>query len=215
MHLKNEGKRTLMLTKKILFLTLTLMVISCSQDNMTIGIQAYTDFNTSYSDTIKAALIRSFGYRVVVLPEKELPGYAYIKMKSPRYRADSLLADLRKNKPDSIDYILGLTNRDISTTKKNKNGTVKQPQWKYEDWGVFGLGYQPGPSCVVSTYRLKSNDSALLINRLKKVCIHEMGHNFGLKHCTTKNCVMQDAAETIRTIDSVDLELCPKCRAKL
>ena len=117
-------------------------------------------------------------------------------------------------KPDSVDYILGLTAHDISTTKRNENGLVKEPASKYEDWGVFGLGYMPGESCVVSTFRL-THPKAKAIDRLRKICIHELGHNMGLNHCEDKGCVMTDAAETIKTIDHVTLRLCASCRKKL
>ena len=38
----------------------------------------------------------------------------------------------------------------------------------------------------------------------------------GLKHCDSdKNCVMRDAAETIKTIDHVKLSLCSACLDKI
>jgi archaemetzincin len=53
------------------------------------------------------------------------------------------------------------------------------------------------------------------VARLKKVSCHELGHNFGLPHCPNKTCIMQDAAETIKTIDNVSLHLCDECKAKI
>ncbi len=68
----------------------------------------------------------------------------------------------------------------------------------------------------MSTYRIKSADSKKFISRFKKVCIHELGHNMGLKHCKDNaNCVMRDAAETIKTVDQVDLKLCKDCKSKI
>lgn len=50
----------------------------------------------------------------------------------------------------------------------------------------------------------KTNLKAKYIERIKKICIHELGHNLGLKHCEFhEKCVMRDAAETIKTIDYV------------
>jgi archaemetzincin len=37
----------------------------------------------------------------------------------------------------------------------------------------------------------------------------------GLPHCPTKGCIMQDANETIVTIDEEVLELCNDCKEKL
>lgn len=39
----------------------------------------------------------------------------------------------KKNKVDSLDFILGLTSKDISVTKKDKRGKVKNPTYKYGD----------------------------------------------------------------------------------
>lgn len=103
----------------------------------------------------------------------------------------------------------------ISTTKYDKDGNILKPESKYADWGVFGLGYMPGTSCVVSTYRLKTTDKKLFYNRVKKVVIHELGHNLGLDHCPDKHCVMTDAVEKISTIDNEAHELCGKCRDKI
>lgn len=55
----------------------------------------------------------------------------------------------------------------------------------------------------------------LFFSRLKKICIHEVGHNLGLPHCTTNKCVMQDAVETIKTVDNESEELCAECRLKI
>ena len=66
---------------------------------------------------------------------------------------DQLIKILKETKPDSLDFIIGLIDKDISTTKKDSKGHPLEPISKYQDWGVFGLGYRPGVSCIVSTYR--------------------------------------------------------------
>ena len=90
--------------------------------------------------------------------------------------------------------------------------TIKKPSYKYADWGIFGLGFMPGKSCIVSTFRLKEKNFR---SRFIKICCHELGHNFGLPHCSDKSCIMQDAAETIKTIDNVKLNLCNSCKKKI
>ena len=61
---------------------------------------------------------------------------------------------------------------------------------------------------------MKSNKNKF-VERLKKVTMHELGHNLGLPHCPNNHCFMQDAAETIKTIDGVELNLCEECRDQL
>ncbi len=199
--------------KKITFVVLLATIIfSCREvrDQPVVGILPYNRFDKALADTVARTINEKLGLRVVVLPAKKIPPSAFVQVKSPRYRADSLLRDLRRIKPGSVDYIIGLTSYDISATKKGRDGEIRKPVSKYSDWGIFGLGYRPGPACVVSTYRLKSNPD-LFLSRLKKICVHELGHNFGLEHCETKTCLMQGANETILTIDNSDFSLCEKC----
>ena len=150
---------------------------------------------------------------MIVLPEIEMPDGSFINDKSPRYRADSIIAWLRDHKQADIDHVIGITHHDIITTKRNMDGSVKDPAYKYQDWGVFGLGYRLGASCFVSSFRLKHAQEAVYLDRLRKVAVHEIGHNQGLGHCSSTDCVMQDAAESISMIDGVELNLCEACSA--
>jgi archaemetzincin len=192
-----------------------LIMCTCSDRNNTIGIQPFKGIPNSYIDTINLALSHAYNKKFVPLPEIEVPQSTFVNTKSPRYRADMLLKYLKKVKNDSIDIVLAIIDHDISITKKDVSGKSKKPEFKYKDWGVMGLAYLPSETCVVSTYRLKTNNQKLFFARLKKVCIHEVGHNLGLDHCKTLECVMQDAAETIKTIDNVSMELCSKCKSKI
>lgn len=180
-----------------------------------IAIQAYAGFDLHLAQKIKVALENTYGCSVQMLEAKPLPEWAFVNIKSPRYRADSLLLDLKRNKPVGIDHVLGLSAKDISTTKKDAWGRVKKPIRRYQDWGVFGLGYRPGPACVISTFRLHRSPQSLFESRVLKVSIHEIGHNLGLKHCETAHCVMADAAEKLSTVDQVDAKLCEKCRRQI
>lgn len=180
-----------------------------------LGLQVYEGFDLKLASQIQMSLQRTYGIPVYVLPLRDLPKSAYVNIKSPRYRADSLLVDLRRNKPDSIDHVLGLCSKDISTTKRDAFGNVKEPPSRYQDWGVFGLGYRPGPSCVVSSFRLMREPKKKFSSRLEKVCIHEIGHNLGLAHCENPKCVMADAAEKLSTVDGVEAALCDDCKQSI
>lgn len=179
-----------------------------------IGIQPLGSVDSKLLDTVNHSLQLFYGYEVITLPKLELPESAFINVKTPRFRADSIIRLLKKIKPDSINYIIGITEKDISTTKRDKNGNVKKPISKYEDFGIFGLGFCPGNSCVVSTFRYQKNKTKLL-DRITKISSHEIGHNLGLKHCPNTDCVMQDAAEKISTIDNVKMKLCKECQNKI
>lgn len=189
--------------------------IKIHENQVKIAIQPFGNFDEHLTKIVAKAIEKTYGFEVRILPSIDLPKDAFINVKSPRYRADKLIRFLKETKADSFDYVLGLTNRDISTTIKDKLGKTKEPSWKYEDWGIFGLGYRPGPSCIVSTFRLQQNNRAIFINRLEKVSVHELGHNLGLPHCDTKHCVMQDANEKISTVDGVSGVLCDECKNQI
>lgn len=206
---------------KNLFLILTsiafvFVVHACNPPkNKQVAIQIFESFNLQLAKELQTNIQKNYGFNVIIWNPVDLPQQAFVNQKSPRYRADSLIAYLKRNKPDSIDFVLGLTTKDISTTKRDWKGSTLKPAYKYEDWGVFGLGYRPGPSCIVSSHRISGNAQTRL-QRLKKITVHELGHNLGLKHCSSSDsCVMRDAAETIKTIDRVSVNLCTSCQAKI
>lgn len=131
------------------------------------------------------------------------PAFAYYQPRN-RYKADSLLVFLKTRHVTGANIVAGITAKDMSTHK----GTIA-------DYGIMGLGLQPGNECIISTYRLyKSNPSQqLLQQRLLKTVVHELGHNFGLPHCPNKHCIMADADGRL-TQDNEDA-LCDDCKRKL
>lgn len=138
--------------------------------------------------------IKKFLPAVEVVAAKPLPAHAYNKERG-RYRADSLIHWMgRKANPDQI--FIGITDVDISTTKDGK-----------PDWGVMGLGFQPGKAAIASNFRMKNKD------QFWKVAIHELGHTSGLPHCPVKSCFMRDAEGGNPTAE--EKEFCNKCRSTL
>lgn len=183
-------------------------------EEIIIGIQPIGYVNPAYINEIKDQIELSYSMKVVVNPSVPIPSSAFVNIKSPRYRADKLLNFLDSVKADTITKLVGVLEKDISFTKRNSAGLVKQPYNTYLDFGIFGLGRIPGSVCVLSTYRLKSTNGKLLISRLRKISVHELGHTFGLKHCPTKKCVMNDANESIKTIDNAGFDLCSNCKKR-
>lgn len=183
-----------------------------------VGIQPFGNIPDREVDSVKAAVERMYEFKVVVLDKVPLPKEAYTEIRYPRYRADTLVKWLSEHVPDSVTMLLGLTNKDISITKyKDANQKViKEPSWQYRDFGIFGLGRVGGKACVVSSNRLHSGASTeLFYKRLTRISCHEVGHVLGLHHCPETECLMNDANETIKTVDKSTGNLCEKCWKKI
>jgi len=85
---------------------------------------------------------------------------------------------------------------------------------------IFGQAFLNGRSGIASLYRLRNeryglkSDEKLFIERLRKEIIHELGHSFGLIHCTNPTCVMRSSTY-VEDIDQKSHQFCSKCNAEL
>lgn len=203
--------------KKLFFILITIAFFSCTNQKKKIKVSLLPLGNVSaqYLDSVSTAIKNEYHFDVSVLAEIKIPEKFFVNIKSSRYRADSLIKYLRRIKPDTVDYIMGITEQDISVTNRGENGNIKNPESKFADWGVFGFGYVGNSSSIISSFRIKNADEKIFFSRFQKIVLHELGHNLGLPHCKNKMCVMCDAAETIRTIDRVNKALCDDCIAKI
>lgn len=83
---------------------------------------------------------------------------------------------------------------------------------------VFGEAQLEARGALVSLHRLRQefyglpSNPALLAERLLKESLHELGHTFGLRHCSDYQCVMSPS----HAVEKIDLKLaqfCPACAA--
>lgn len=205
--------------KNLIVLFAFVLMFSCnhlkSKHNVveTIQINTYENIPTQWVDSISKYLTMAYNKNIEVNQNKQLPENSFVNIKTPRYRADSIIKFQKKSNSILSVLILGVTKKDISTTKRDKNREVLEPKNKYLDWGVMGLAYVPGNSCVISSHRIQTPSKKLFYQRLTKIAVHEVGHNFGLNHCKDKKCVMSDALETIKTIDNCEVFLCNECKS--
>ena len=186
----------------LLFCYLLIAAFSFAQPKI-VYIQPLGNAELSNINLVKTAVENFYHYKCVVKPPVNFTDDILADSKT-RYEANRILS-----KYNSGDNVLILTEKDIA---------VVNPERHAKEWGIFGLGYQPGTTCVVSTFRLKRNASKELFReRLTKVCLHEIGHNLGLKHCTSsdKRCLMRDAKGTIKEVDDENVFLCGQCRKRL
>jgi len=85
---------------------------------------------------------------------------------------------------------------------------------------VFGQAELGGIASVVSTYYLnpKNYDQPfnydLFLERIIKEIVHELGHCFGLTHCSNPKCVMR-FSNNVLDVDSKEKYFCESCSKKL
>jgi archaemetzincin len=185
---------------KVFALILPLIITACKPSlppgKRVFALQPFAGISSSEVKTLYGQL-KAINSNAIVKPAIPLPASAFYAPRN-RYRADSLINYLaRSGSADTV--IIGLTDKDISTTK----GTMK-------DWGVMGLGFQRGNACIVSTFRLSR---AELSAQLYKISLHELAHTQGLPHCKNKTCLMRDA-EGGNHLDE-EIGFCDSCKAFL
>ncbi|WP_286964735.1 Zn-dependent protease [Flavobacterium sp. UBA4854] len=119
-----------------------------------------------------------------------------------QFLAGYILTDvLKKEKPDKGVALMAITEKDL----------YPKPEWNY----VFGLASYRDKIAVSSMYRMqKEADFTLSLDRLLKICSHEIGHMFGLHHCIEGNCVMNGTNSMVET-DRHFIRLCSLCQRKL
>jgi len=150
---------------------------------------------------IASALKEKFKAKVRITPSVDLPTEAYNKLRG-QYLGVSLIEYLANNYEGRI---LGVTNEDMYAVGLNF---------------IFGQAQLNGRVAVISLCRLnpefykeRKNDR-LLMKRARKEAIHEIGHTFGLTHCTNEDCVMC-FSNTIREVDMKSEDFCEMCKLRL
>ena len=113
---------------------------------------------------VERALRAFYPVELTVAPEVPLPKQAYYPPRN-RYRAEKLLDHLDRTHGDAF-RVLGLTSRDISTTKG-----------EFADFGILGLASLDGRACVLSSFRCQKSakNPAHAVERLGKTAVHELG----------------------------------------
>lgn len=119
---------------------------------------------------------------------------AYVRRRN-QYLADAILKSLPL--PEDESRLVGIVDVDIYSSTLNF---------------VFGIAELPGKRALISTYRLKLGNVSgeLLIERLTKEIVHELGHTFGLRHCSNRKCVMC-FSNSIADTDYKSARLCKSC----
>jgi archaemetzincin len=150
---------------------------------------------------VRLHLARAFGRPAAPWDGAARPRHAF----DPRRRqhaSGTILRWLLEAGPPA-GKVLGVTDRDLFI-----------PILTY----VFGEAQLGGRAAVVSLARLAEDvelfGPQVLVERLAKEAVHEVGHTFGLVHCDVKGCVM-GRSPAVREVDEKGVAPCAECRARL
>jgi archaemetzincin len=150
---------------------------------------------------VRLHLAAAFGRPVFLWDSPERPRHAYDERRK-QWRTAPILRWLLDVGPAG-GKVLGVTDQDLFI-----------PILTY----VFGEAQLGGTAAVVSTARLGAGAEAaarsVVVERLAKEAVHEVGHAYGLVHCGHAHCVMS-RSPAVREVDAKTGGLCAECRAAL
>ena len=158
------------------------------------------DLDRGILGRVSRTLSGRFGFACETAPPMELPAGALNEARR-QYNAKTILKQLSDRCPANSLRIFGITPVDLFV-----------PVLKY----VYGLAQIEGKCALVSFCRLQQQfyelppDHRLLLKRIEKTALHEMGHTFGLTHCRDRKCIMYSSTR-IEDTEFKPSVFCPTC----
>ncbi|MFO7972350.1 MAG: archaemetzincin family Zn-dependent metalloprotease [Desulfobacterales bacterium] len=140
------------------------------------------------------------GLNCKIYRRMENPQYAYNTIRC-QYNSKLILKYLLEHSLQDSFRVIGVTPVDLYV-----------PILKF----VFGLAQIQGKCSIISLHRLdpqfydQPSNSNLLLARVEKTALHELGHTLGLTHCRDRRCVMYSSTR-IEDTDVKPPDFCSTC----
>jgi archaemetzincin len=157
------------------------------------------------SELEKVFFHESFGEKEVKIAESlEHPDYAY-NPEREQYLSSEILEKIKKANLKGCDRVLGIADVDLYVPSLNF---------------VLGQADFYDKVAVISLTRLRQEyydlpeDEKLFKDRALKESVHELGHTYGLTHCSDPKCVMY-FSNSLKDTDIKSHNFCSECKYKL
>lgn len=172
---------------------------------MYIYLQPFAGIDRKVMERMGKELEKVFGFPYKIGPSKELPINAYHRKRHQWHSTTILERALNVNVPQDVERVLGLTNVDLFAEGLNF---------------VFGEADPFHGAAIISLFRLNPEyymlppNEGLFHQRVIKEAIHELGHTYGLDHCSNSKCIMF-FSNTLADTDRKGPGFCDECKKKL
>jgi archaemetzincin len=153
---------------------------------------------------VEQCLLQNFSFEVRRVEPFPDPEYAY-DAKSGQYLSSLIVKELVQKCPAGAVRFFAVTEKDLFI-----------PMLTF----IFGQAQLDGRVAIISLARLRQEfyrlppNKTMLISRVMKETLHEMGHTFGLVHCRDRQCTMS-LATNLQQLDSKGGRFCRTCELTL
>lgn len=171
------------------------------KDRQRIGVIPIGDIPDIVPKVIAAHISGYLELQTTLLESMKNPSYALDRQRL-QYDVGPILQHLESRLFTSVDKVVGILDVDLFV-----------PVFTH----VFGEARQGGRVALISIFRLRENsmdtinNSAITLERVAKVALHELCHLYDLTHCESSQCLMYFSG-SLSDLDQSSFNLCRYCK---
>jgi archaemetzincin len=178
------------------------LVTSVAANRPIIGLVPLGPVDPEILQSLRQAISRHLSLPVRILPPRPLPSHTMHAERNQHHSVRLLEYLLDDGDHQDPLRILGITTADLYI-----------PIFTF----VFGEAQLDGKAAIVSLFRPGGGADGprpprpILLRRLLRLSLHELGHTFGLPHCRQPGCVM-GFSPNLEKLDQKDSAFCEYCQ---